>query len=706
MKEIDIDDPRNYINRELSWLEFNERVLEEVYNKQNPLFERLRFLSIVSSNLDEFFMVRIAFLKRLVQSKIKKQDIAGLTPKQQLNAISKRVHEMIQDKYACWKMDLLPAMEKADLSFISKNNLNRNEFEYIDRYFNKYIYPVLTPLAVDSSRPFPLILNCSLNMAALIKNAAHEEESEFATVQIPSVLPRFIPLPQFHDEHKRKYIFLEDIIELFLYRLFNQKEIICSAPFRITRDSDLVYQEEEADNLLKEIEKSVRKRKWGQAIRLEVSQHMDTKLVQILKKSLKIHKGEIYTIDGPIDFSFLPTFIKRLRRPELEYQPYKEKIPEPFLEQDNIFKTIAKKDILLFHPYDSFQPVIDLMQEAANDPNVLAIKQTLYRVSGDSPIVASLAHAAERGKQVTVVVELKARFDEYQNINWARRLEESGCHVIYGLVGLKVHAKMTLIIRKEKNEIKRYLHLATGNYNDVTARIYSDIGLLTCDESLGSDASALFNMLSGYSTPPDLFKMEFAPVTLRQCFEQLIDNEIRNVTMGKDARIIAKMNSLVDKGIISKLYQASQKGVKIDLIVRGICCLIPGIPGLSENICVRSIVGRFLEHARIYYFYAGGRKKYFLSSADWMPRNLNKRVELLFPVEDKKACQQLGQILSINLSDNVKSRIMKSDGKYRYVRRAKNCSLLDTHSWLMSYWSKKKKETTQFIVKTSQEQNG
>lgn len=694
MNEIDVLDSKYYINRELSWLEFNKRVLEEAHNDQNPLIERIRFLSIFNSNLDEFFMVRVAFLKRLVHSKIENTDPSGLTPKKQLSAISKKVHHMVNEQYALWNFDLLPELTKSNISFISINDLRQDQLIYLDQYFNKNIYPVLTPLGVDSSRPFPLILNCSLNIAALIKsNEMHLTKELFAIVQIPSILPRLIEIPKEKGEKKRKFIFLEDIIKFFLKRLFNQKEIDCSALFRITRDSDLVYQEEEASNLLKVIEQSLKKRKWGQAIRLEVSKEIDDRLLKILKNSLKIHKGEIYFIDGPIDLNFLPQLTKKLNKNKITYPPHIPKMPKCFLDNQDMLATIEKKDILLFHPYDSFEPVIKLIENAANDPDVLAIKQTLYRVSSNSPIIAALARAAEKGKQVTVVVELRARFDESHNINWARNLENAGCHVIYGMVGLKVHAKITLIIRKEKNILKRYLHLATGNYNDITSCIYSDLGLLTCDESIGSDVSALFNMLSGYSTPPNLFKIEYSPITMRNYLVQLIDNEIENARQSKAAHIIAKMNSLEDKEIISKLYKASKSGVKIDLIVRGICCLRPGVPGLSDHISVRSIVGRFLEHARIYYFNAGGLKKYFLSSADCMTRNFDRRVEIFFPIESEYICNQIRDILEINLKDNVKARIMESDGTYQSMKNPKNEPIINTHSWLMENWREEKGES-------------
>ncbi len=657
-------DNRNYfINRELSWLEFNHRVLEEAQDENNPLFERLKFISIFSSNLDEFFMVRVASLKDQVNVGFEKKDPSGLSPKQQLKYISTRAHELVEEQYKTLNEFLVSELEQTGFYFLSSNELSKENKEYLEELFTTTIYPVLTPMAVDSSRPFPLLLNKSLNIGILIRDEEKEDDVFFATVQVPSVLSRLIKIPSTNDNIK-KYIFLEEVIDMFIDKLFSGKEILCSFPYRISRNADLSIHEDEAEDLLIEIEKSLKMRRWGEAIRLEVDSKMDKRLVNILKDSLEIHKGEIYYIDGPIDLSFIMKTVIKSEHDVLKFENFTPQTPNDLLGEDDIFEAISRRDIFLHHPFESFDPVVNFIKKAAKDSKVLAIKQTLYRVSGDSPIVKSLAQAADRGKQVTVLVELKARFDEENNIIWAKRLEKSGCHVIYGLVGLKTHSKITLVVRNEENKIKRYVHLGTGNYNDITAKLYTDMGLFTCNERFGSDASAIFNMLSGYSEPPELFKIDFAPLTLRNKFMELIENEIRNKKRGKEAKIIAKMNSLVDPGIIKALYIASSNGVKIDLIVRGICCLKPGIPDISENIRVRSIVGRFLEHSRIFYFLNDGREDLFLSSADWMPRNLNRRVELLFPIENNSIKNRILSILEIMLRDNQKSREMKSNGQY------------------------------------------
>ncbi len=652
-----------FINRELSWLEFNHRVLEEAKDNNNPLFERLKFISIVSSNLDEFFMVRVASLKDQVNAGFNKKDPAGLDPKRQLKNISIRAHRMVDDQYACLNKSLVNELENNGFNFLDKEGLTEDDKEYLEKYFTNEVYPVLTPMAVDSSRPFPLILNKSINIGILLRDDK-DSEMVFATVQVPSVLPRLVEVPKVNG-HGRYFILLEKVIDMYLDKLFAGKEIICSNVYRITRNADLSIHEEEAEDLLIEIEKSIRKRKWGEAIRLEVSSKMDKRLVDILQSALQIHKGEIYYINGPIDLSFVMKLVLKSDYKSLQYPEYTPRTPQDLLGEEDIFETISKKDIFLHHPYESFQPVVNFIKNAAEDPNVLAIKQTLYRVSGDSPIVKALAEAADRGKQVTVLVELKARFDEENNIIWAKRLEKAGCHVIYGLVGLKTHSKITLVVRREENNIKRYVHLATGNYNDITAKLYTDMGLLSCDEKLGADASAIFNMLSGYSEPPQLHKIVTAPLNLRDRFMELIEREIDNAREGKKAKIIAKMNSLVDPGIIKELYKASSNGVKIKLIVRGICCLRPNVPGISDNITVRSIIGRYLEHSRIYYFYNDGREELFLSSADWMPRNLNRRVELLFPIEDRKILNRIMSILNIMLNDNIKARELIRNGQYR-----------------------------------------
>ncbi|WP_278335840.1 RNA degradosome polyphosphate kinase [Petroclostridium xylanilyticum] len=658
--------PEYFINRELSWLEFNDRVLEEAKDRSNPLLERIKFLSIVSSNLDEFFMIRVASLKDQVNVGFNKPDPAGLTPKQQLKKISIRTHKMVDEQYNMFNRALLPRLKKNGIHMVYEEDLTDEQRNFLDEYFTNEIYPVLTPMAVDSSRPFPLILNKSLNLGVLIKDKETENQYIFATVQVPSVLPRIVELPSpgYGSKH---FILLEEVITMYIGCLFAGHDVICTYPYRITRNADLSIEEDEAEDLLLEIEKSLKKRKWGAAIRLEVSCDMDERLVHILKDALETHQDDIYYINGPLDLTFLMKIYSFEGYEHLKYLPHYPQTPQDLPEEHNIFEVINNGDVLLHHPYEAFEPVVEFVQEAARDPKVLAIKQTLYRVSGDSPIVKALAEAAERGKQVTVLVEVKARFDEENNIQWAKRLEKAGCHVIYGLVGLKTHSKITLVVRREEKGIKRYIHLGTGNYNDVTARFYTDLGLFTSNEYFGADASAVFNMLSGYSEPPELYKLEVAPLGLRTKFIELIENEMHNALVGKKARIIAKMNSLVDIEIATALYKASSAGVKIDLIVRGICCVRPGMQGISENITVRSIVGRFLEHSRIYYFYNDGREDIFLSSADWMPRNLDRRVELLFPIEDRVLKERVLGILDITLEDTVKARILNSEGKYKKV---------------------------------------
>ena len=619
-----LEKPENYYNREMSWLQFNYRILNEAKDKSIPLFERLNFLSITESNLSEFFMVRVASLIDLVHADVKKKDIAGLTPQGQLDLIIPETKNMIASQYSTLNRQILPAMEENGLKLVKHyEDLNEKQSKFVDKYFEKEVYPVLTPMAVDSSRPFPLISNKTLNIGALIRDKK-KDVIDIATVQVPSVLPRVVEIPG--EDGCREIILLEQIIEKNLNQLFLNYEIICAYPYRIMRNADLAIDEDDASDLLKEIEKQIKKRAWGEVIRLDVEAEMDKRLLKELKKQLNVNSDYVYSV--------------------------------------NIFDQIKKKDILLHHPYDEFTPVIEFIKQAAIDPDVLAIKQTLYRVSGNSPIIAALALAAENGKQVTVLVELKARFDEENNINWAKKLEKAGCHVIYGLVGLKTHSKIALVVRREEDGIKRYVHLGTGNYNDVTAKLYTDMGMLTASDAIGEDATAVFNMLSGYSEPPAWNKLLVAPIWMKDRFLALIDREAENARMGKSAKIIAKMNSLCDPTIIRALYEASNAGVKIELIVRGICCLKTGIPGLSENITVRSIVGNFLEHARIFYFYNDGFEDVYMGSADWMPRNLDKRVEITFPVEDEDLKKRVIEILEIQLSDTLKAHIMQPDGSY------------------------------------------
>lgn len=665
------DIPENFINRELSLIEFNGRVLEEAQDFQNPLFERLKFAAIVSSNLDEFFMVRIASLWELVDAGIEKEDPSGLAPIQQLKKISLRVHKLVNDQYNTFNRSLKQALKKEKIFFLKETDLDANQKKFVQSLYINNIYPVLTPMVVDQSSPFPLILNKSLNIALLLQNKKDEEEILFGTVQVPSVLDRFIELPS--KEGSKCFILLEDVIRMYLKELFSGHNILTSSCYRITRNADLDLDEDEAEDLLISIEQSIKRRKWGAAVRLEVENGAESRLVEILEEELDVTHDDKYEISGPIDLTFLMKLSKLEEFSHLNFEPLKQKFPDGLCENEDIFEAVSKGDIMLNHPYDTFDSVIQLIQKAAEDPEVLAIKQTLYRISKNSPIVEALARAAENGKQVTVLVELKARFDEENNIIWAKRLEQAGCHVIYGLVGLKIHCKLLLIIRKEPEGIKRYMHLSTGNYNDATAKLYTDIGIFTSRPYFGADASALFNMLSGHSEPKDMYKLTYAPIGLRKKFLSLINQETENARQGKSAKIIAKVNSLVDKEIIMALYEASSAGVKVDLIVRGICCLRPGIIGLSERITVRSIVGRFLEHSRIFYFYNSGEELLYLSSADWMNRNLDRRVELLFPIEDKTIKGKIKDILHLYLKDSVKARILNSDGSYsRIDRRGKN----------------------------------
>ena len=661
-------DPGYYTNRELSWLLFDKRVLSEAKDKQNPLFERLKFLSITASNLDEFFMVRVASLKDMENAGYNKPDIAGMTPTEQLQKVYEATHELVEKQYAVYNR-LLPQLLQNGLRVIEKHEkLTAREAEFIDKYYEENVYPVLTPMAVDSSRPFPLIRNKSLNIGALVTKKSGGE-LEFVTVQVPSVLPRIIQIPSENKEEKVA-ILLEEVIERNIQKLFLNYDIVCSYPFRIMRNADFSIEEDEAEDLLKEIEKQLKKRQWGQAIRLEVEQGIDERLLEIIKQELSIKDEDIYQIAGPLDLTFL---MKMYGLPG--YDHLKEKgyaapqlVPELSADSD-IFEQIRKGDILLHHPYETFAPVVDFIRQAARDKDVLAIKQTLYRVSGNSPIIAALAQAAENGKQVSVLVELKARFDEENNIVWAKMLEKAGCHVIYGLVGLKTHSKITLVVRREEDGIRRYVHLGTGNYNDSTAKLYTDVGLLTCSPAIGEDATAVFNMLSGYSEPLFWNKLSLAPLWLKDRFLQLINREKENAKAGRGGHIIAKINSLCDKDIIEALYDAAAAGVKIELIIRGICCLKTGLPGIGENISVRSIVGNFLEHCRIFYFENDGKPEYYCASADWMPRNLERRVEIMFPIETPKLREKLMSILTMQLKDTAKAHVLMSDGTYEKVDR-------------------------------------
>lgn len=674
MNKSVFDQPDNFTNRELSWLEFNQRILGEARDRKNPLFERMKFLSITASNLDEFFMVRIASLKDMVNAGYQKKDIAGMTAQEQLRALNEKMQAFCEKQYTTYNRALLPKLSEEGLEIISFSELSEKEMDFLEEYFHKNIYPVLTPMAIDSSRPFPLIQNKTLNIAALIKsrNKDKKEKKEYdiATVQVPSVLPRVILLPQ-KDGPKRKcrVILLENVIEHYLDVLFLNHEIICSAPYRIMRNADLSIDEDDAEDLLKEIEKSLKMRQWGEVIKFEYEERMDKRLVKYLKKQFKVHSCDMYAFNGPLDLTFLMKCYGIEGFEDLKEAPYIPQKNKKLRADKNIFNQIRKGDVLLHHPYESFDPIVAFIKQAAEDENVLAIKQTLYRVSGHSPIIAALAQAAENGKQVTVLVELKARFDEENNINWARKLEKAGCHVIYGLVGLKTHCKIALVVRREADGIRRYVHLGTGNYNDSTAKLYTDTGMFTCRNAVGEDATAVFNMLSGYSEPVNWNQLIVAPIWMKKRFLEMIARETQNAKEGKPARIIAKCNSLCDRKIILALYEASCAGVQIDLIVRGICCLVAGKSGVSENIRVRSIVGTFLEHARIFYFYNDGNEEVYMGSADWMPRNLDRRVEIVFPVEAPDLKEKAKHILDVQLRDTLKAHCLLEDGTYRKVDR-------------------------------------
>ncbi len=657
-----------YVNRELSWLMFDERVLGEATDTSNPLMERLKFLSITASNLDEFFMVRVASLIDMQHAKYSKRDIAGMTIDEQLDAIADKTHDLVDMQYFVLMHTLLPLMESEGINLITKHEeLTDEQAAYVDRYFEEEVYPVLTPMAVDSSRPFPLVRNKTLNIGALISKKG-EDEHDFATVQVPGGLDRIVEIKNSDDKPgPRSFILLEEVIERNMPKLFLNYDVVCAYPYRIMRNADLTIDEEEAADLLKEIERQIKRRQWGEVIRLEVADDIDPALMKILKKELSVGEDNIYRIAGPIDLTFLMKMYSLDGFDHLKTALHVPKAVPEISDGNDIFESIRMHDILMHHPYQTFDPVIDFVKSAAKDPDVLAIKQTLYRVSGNSPIIAALAEAAENGKQVTVLVELKARFDEEHNIVWARMLEKAGCHVIYGLVGLKTHCKITLVVRREEDGIRRYVHLGTGNYNDSTAKLYTDIGLLTCSEQIGEDATAVFNMLSGYSEPLYWNRLAVAPLWLKDRFLHLIDREAANARDGKRSHIVAKVNSICDKEVIEALYAASCAGVKIELIVRGICCLKPGIKGVSENITVRSIVGDYLEHSRIFYFENAGNREVYCGSSDWMPRNLLRRVEIMFPILDESLRERVIYILATLLADSVKARIELPDGTYERI---------------------------------------
>lgn len=663
---MDFVDPQYYLNRECTWIKFNERVLRESVVPSNPLLEQLNFVAISASNLDEFFMIRVAGVKHLIESGVPHHDIAGMTPQEQFSAIETMVHKQVGQQYA-YLNDIRDRLRGEGLRFVKPSELTEEQHIWLEQYFEREIYPVVTPMAVDPSHPFPFLSSLSLNLAVLLRRREGDSSVKTAILPVPSsVLDRIIKVPGTGDE--KQFLFLEDVLSTFAERFFLGCEILEATPFRVTRDADLDI-DDDAEDLLAEVVKSLKKRKKGAAVRLELAVSASRMVKTLLMTELALEERDVYMIPGPLDCKVFFSFTGIEGYDHLRYAPA---FPQPSWELEKLhapdmWQAISQQDIMVHHPYETFETVEKFVRLAATDPDVLAIKQTLYRVSSKSPIIAALAQAAENGKQVTVLMEVKARFDEENNIHMAAKLEKAGCHVIYGIMGLKTHSKITLVVRREEEGIQRYVHVATGNYNGKTARIYTDVGILTSNTLIGIDASAFFNLLSGYSDPPQWNKLAVAPLNLRQRIYEEIDQEIDWARKGKKALIIAKMNSLLDKKVIARLYEASQAGVRIQLIVRGICVLRPGVPGLSEHIEVHSIVGRYLEHSRLFYFYNNGKEDVFISSADWMPRNLNERVELMIPVEYPPHKERVKGILNLYFHDNVKAYAMNGDGTYRYL---------------------------------------
>jgi polyphosphate kinase len=693
-KTIDLDDPSLYINRELSWLQFNRRVLEEALDERHPLLERVKFLAIFSNNLDEFFMIRVSGLRRQLEAGTLKTPPDGMTPVEQLAAIRRELLPDLARQLDCWHYDLLPKLRQARISVLDYDDLKGKQRKLLRKYFEQEIFPVLTPLAFDPGHPFPHISNLSMNLAVVINDPLHGRR--FARLKVPGTFPRLVPIPseETAEEYERlglgelmstNFVWLEQVVSANLDVLFPGVEIEAAYPFRVTRDADQEIEEDEAADLLATIEESVRMRHFGLAVRLEIDNEMPERVRDILVSNLRLAPYQVYTVDGPIGTAALLE-LTRIERPDLKDRPFQPVVPLSLTTEESIFSIIRRRNILVYHPYDSFAPVVDFVREAARDPDVLAIKQTLYRVGPDSPIVAALMKARENGKQVAVLVELKARFDEENNIVWARSLERAGIHVVYGLLGLKTHAKICLVIRRERDGIVRYVHMATGNYNGVTARIYTDIGYFTSDPKIGAEASRLFNALTGYSRDNDYDKLLVAPGMMREQILERIDREIERHREHGDGYLAFKLNQLVDRACIKALYRASQAGVKADLQVRGICCLRPGVPGVSDNITVTSIVGRFLEHPRIFYFRNGGDEEILLGSADLMPRNLDRRVETLFPVEDPHLRDALREhILDVHLQDNTQARSLLPDGGYERVYPQDGESELNSQLWMIEH---------------------
>lgn len=693
MTELDLTSPSLYINRELSLLEFQRRVLEEARDEGTPLLERVKFLAIFGSNMDEFFMVRVSGIRKQVEANVMKLSEDGLTPREELAVIRKTAQDLMHEAQQCFQRKLLPKLDKEGIHILEYSKLSKSQKERADKYFMDVVYPVLTPLALDPGHPFPHISNLSLNLAIVIRDKKGNEK--FARLKVPDTLPRLIPIKRSSGSarkdgtipHHHYFVWLEQVIAANLDGLFPGLEVAAAYPFRIVRDADIEIQELEADDLLETMQQNIRKRKFGSVVQVAVYPSMPVEMSDLLIDNLEVTQNDVYSITHPLGLASLWQLYNSIERHDLKYPAYIQRIPKPLRSLDaanNIFDVIRSENVLFHHPYESFMPIVDFLHAAARDPHVLAIKQTVYRVGSNAPVVEALLEAAERGKQVAVLVELKARFDEESNIGWARALEQAGVHVVYGLVGLKTHCKVTMVVRREGEGIRRYLHLATGNYNAVTSRIYEDLGMFTCDEAMGSDATDLFNYLTGYSTKKSYKKLLVAPVNLREQMEKLILREIEHAKAGNKARIIFKMNSLVDMGMIQLLYRASQAGVMIDLLIRGMCCLRPGIKGISENIRVISIVGCYLEHSRIYYFQNNGNDEVYMGSADLMPRNLNHRVEVIFPVENKGQVKFLrDKILEAYLKDNTRARILKHDGSYERAKPENDASPFDVQARLM-----------------------
>lgn len=689
-------DPKYYFNRDLSWIEFNRRVLEEALSPDLPLLEKVKFISIFSSNLDEFYMIRVSGLKEQIAAFVSEPTIDGLTPLETVNEIDKAVRPMLDTLADLWLNKVVPELSQQNVMIHTLDELKKDEKEKLNDYFKREIYPVLTPLAFDPGRPFPYISNLSLSLAVLVRSPKGEEH--FARVKVPSILPRLLQIDKILTGNKKsamnnglgyRFVWLGDLIKENLPLLFPRMEVIEAHRFRVTRDTDIEIQEDEADDLLKVIEENIRQRKFGNVVRLEINEGMPEYMRETLIENLEINKKDVCVVKGPLGLKDVMSLYD-LPLHQLKEKPYYPVLPKDFIDEDDIFTVLKRKDILLHHPFESFSPVIDFIKKASKDPDVLAIKQTLYRVGPNSPVVKALIEAAERGKQVAVLVELKARFDEENNIYWAKELEKVGAHVVYGLVGLKTHAKMTLVVRKEVSAVKRYVHLATGNYNASTAKLYTDIGLFTTNEQICEDVSDLFNLLTGYSKQTDFNKLWVAPINLRRNIFDAIMREIENVKAGGTGKVVIKANSLVDPMLISAMYEASSAGVQIDLLIRGICCLVPNLPKISENIRVSSIVGRYLEHSRIFYFYNNGNEDLYLSSADLMQRNLDRRVELAFPVESKSLKDILiNTVLKVYFKDNVKARQLDKKMNYTFRQNLETDKLVNSQEWLMNHLTKK-----------------